>query len=178
MIREAQTVSGTVAPPPDSRARRGSVSLLLLRWHATGAPLAFAVALIGAIYDARRRGPLGLPYVAQELAVPLLVALMIALPVVLSATLVWARLARRVRPLEWHTLVRIMALLALSQGVALTSFLVGAVLTGRPTEVWMITDRFSWLPQIPALVILLWPIMASWLVLPRLLVPSLRGPIV
>ena len=178
MTPEAGRGSGPVAQPQDARASRESLAMQLLRWHVSGTLLAFAVALIGAMFDARRRGPLYLRDVAQELMAPLIVALVVALPVVILTTVAWMRLARRIRALECNASVRLIALTALSLGVALASFLVGAVLTGRPTEVWTITDRFSWLPQVPALVVLLWPIMASWLVMPRLLVASLRGPLV
>jgi hypothetical protein len=61
---------------------------------------------------------------------------------------------------------------------SLLCFSLGALLTGRFAEVWAITDRFAWLPWVPALVLLLWPIMAAWLVVPRAVVPTLRGPLV
>jgi len=162
----------------DRLERELSLRTVVVRWQLAGLFVGFVLALAAAMFDARRNGPLSLQGNMLPMALPIAVGTLASVPV--SAMLCWAWLtvAQRVVVLEQRAVLRWLGLGFVGCLQSLLCFSLGALMTGRFAEVWAITDRFAWLPWLPALVLLLWPIMAAWLVVPRVVVPTLRGPLV
>lgn len=162
----------------DRLERVPSLRALMLRWQLAGMLVGFALALLAAVLDARRNGPLSLQGNVLPMARLIAAGTLSSVPVSAMLCWVWVAAAQRVVVLEQRTLLRSLGLGLVGGLQALLCFVFGALLTGRFAEVWAITDRFAWLPGVPALVLLLWPIMAAWLLVPRVIVPALRRPLI
>ena len=150
---------------------------ILVRWHATGVLVAIVLAWGAALLDSRRNGPLSLQGNVWPVLGLVAIAAACTLPVSTTLTWGWLVAAQRRPEIERRPAVRVTGLVLLGLVQSLLAFSLGALLTGRFVEVWSITDRFSWLPAVPALIVLIWPIMSAWLLVPRLLVRSLRSPL-
>jgi hypothetical protein len=162
----------------DRFERVPSLRALMLRWQLAGMLVGFALALLAAVLDARRNGPLSLQGNVLPMARLIAVGTLASVPISAMLCWGWVAAAQRVVVLEQRALLRSLGLGLVGGLQALSCFAFGALLTGRFAEVWATTDRFAWLPGVPALVLLLWPIMAAWLLVPRVIVPALRRPLV
>jgi hypothetical protein len=121
----------------------------MLRWQLAGMLVGFALALLAAVLDARRNGPLSLQGNVLPMARLVAVGTLASVPVSAMLCWGWVAAAQRVVVLEQRALLRSLGLGLVGGLQALLCFVFGALLTGRFAEVWAITDRFLWLPGVP-----------------------------